>query len=156
MAEEAAFKISLYAKSDVGAVRPGNEDNFLVLNLSTADTWKPADHDSNAPNNLTNFNQSHYGSVVAVTDGMGGGGGVGGRGGQELGGGMRARSHAGAAGEPRVFQAAVSRATPVVDRACEPLHLPNEYEALGILGDGGDVYRYWALGDNGILRTGRR
>jgi protein phosphatase len=72
MAEEAAFKISLYAKSDVGAVRPGNEDNFLVLNLSTADTWKPADHDSNAPNNLTNFNQSHYGSVVAVTDGMGG------------------------------------------------------------------------------------
>src|ERR1041384_5788555 len=84
MAEEAAFKISLYAKSDVGAVRPGNEDNFLVLNLSTADTWKPADHDSNAPNNLTNFNQSHYGSVVAVTDGMGGGG-AGGGGGRERG-----------------------------------------------------------------------
>jgi protein phosphatase len=72
MAEEGAFKISLYAKSDVGAVRPGNEDNFLVLNLSTADTWKPADEHTHAPQNLTTFNQSHYGSVVAVTDGMGG------------------------------------------------------------------------------------
>src|ERR1041385_5505342 len=72
MPEEGGFKISLYAKIDVGAVRPGNEDNFLVLNLSTADTWKPADGDHRVPHNLTSFNQSHYGSVVAVTDGMGG------------------------------------------------------------------------------------
>ena len=72
MAEEGAYKIALYASSDVGAVRPGNEDNFLVLNLSTADTWKPSEGGSSPPGNLTNFNQSHYGSVIAVTDGMGG------------------------------------------------------------------------------------
>lgn len=72
MAEEIAFKISVYAKSDVGVVRPGNEDNFLVLNLSTADTWKPEEAGENPPASLTNFNQSHYGSLIAVTDGMGG------------------------------------------------------------------------------------
>lgn len=72
MAEEIAFKISVYAKSDVGAVRSGNEDNFLVLNLSTADTWKPAAADDDPPVNLTSFSQSHYGSLIAVTDGMGG------------------------------------------------------------------------------------
>jgi len=72
MAEEIAFKISVYAKSDVGVVRSGNEDNFLVLNLSTADTWKPSSTNEEAPLNLTTFNQSHYGSIIAVTDGMGG------------------------------------------------------------------------------------
>ncbi len=72
MAEEIAFKISVYAKSDVGVVRSGNEDNFLVLNLSTADTWKPDDSDENPPLSLTTFTQSHYGSLLAVTDGMGG------------------------------------------------------------------------------------
>ena len=71
MVEEIAFKISVYAKSDVGVVRSGNEDNFLVLNLSTADTWKPEDPD-NPPASLTSFSQSHYGSLIAVTDGMGG------------------------------------------------------------------------------------
>lgn len=72
MAEEIAFKISVYAKSDVGVVRSGNEDNFLVLNLSTADTWKPGGSDENPPLSLTTFSQSHYGSLIAVTDGMGG------------------------------------------------------------------------------------
>jgi PPM family protein phosphatase len=72
MAEEIAFKISVYAKSDVGVVRSGNEDNFLVLNLSTADTWKPSGKREDPPLNLTTFNQSHYGSLIAVTDGMGG------------------------------------------------------------------------------------
>jgi len=72
MVEEIAFKISVYAKSDVGVVRSGNEDNFLVLNLSTADTWKPESPADNPPVSLTSFSQSHYGSLIAVTDGMGG------------------------------------------------------------------------------------
>jgi PPM family protein phosphatase len=75
MVEDVAFKISLYAKSDVGVVRPGNEDHFLVLNLSTAETWKPGSpgsEDDGASENLISFNQSHYGSLAAVTDGMGG------------------------------------------------------------------------------------
>ena len=53
-------------------VRPGNEDSFLVLNLSTADTWTPYKISEDPPDNLTLFNQSHSGSVLAVTDGMGG------------------------------------------------------------------------------------
>lgn len=53
-------------------VRPGNEDSFLVLNLSTADTWTPYKATDDPPENLTLFNQSHYGSLLAVTDGMGG------------------------------------------------------------------------------------
>ena len=72
MPEETAFKLSVYAKSDVGSVRQGNEDNFLVLNLSTAGTWKPGVEEVNPPDSLTSFTQSHYGSLVAVTDGMGG------------------------------------------------------------------------------------
>lgn len=72
MPEESAFNIAVYAKSDVGVVRPGNEDNFLVLNLSTADTWTPETIQGEPPPFLTTFNQSHYGSVLAVTDGMGG------------------------------------------------------------------------------------
>jgi protein phosphatase len=72
MSADVAFKISLYAKSDVGVVRPGNEDHFLVLNLSTAETWKPGTEGGSAHESLTSFNQSHYGSLAAVTDGMGG------------------------------------------------------------------------------------
>lgn len=72
MTDEAAFNIAVFAKSDVGVVRSGNEDNFLVLNLSTADTWKPDSFEGDPVEHLTTFGQSHYGSLVAVTDGMGG------------------------------------------------------------------------------------
>lgn len=72
MSDEIAFKISVYATTNVGMVRTGNEDNFFVLNLSTAETWKPDSHGGDAPERLTSFNQSHYGSLIAVTDGMGG------------------------------------------------------------------------------------
>lgn len=72
MSEEIAFNIAVYAKTDVGMVRPGNEDNFLVLNLSTADTWTPERTDGDPPASLTTFTQGYYGSLIAVTDGMGG------------------------------------------------------------------------------------
>ncbi|HSF22878.1 MAG TPA: hypothetical protein VLE20_01530, partial [Blastocatellia bacterium] len=72
MAEEIGFNIEVYAKTDVGSVRPGNEDNFVVLNLSTADTWKPGSNKGEPGRNLTSFTQSHYGALIAVTDGMGG------------------------------------------------------------------------------------
>lgn len=72
MAGEVGFKIAVYAKTDVGRVRPGNEDNFLVVNLSTADTWTPDVVDGEPADCLTTFNQSHYGQILAVSDGMGG------------------------------------------------------------------------------------
>src|ERR1043165_719564 len=63
--------VELYAKSDVGRVRRGNEDNFLVLDLSTEQTWTGADGNS-APENLTHFNLGNKGLVLVVSDGMGG------------------------------------------------------------------------------------
>jgi PPM family protein phosphatase len=66
------FNIAVYAISDVGMVRTGNEDNFLVLNLSTADTWTPNDSGEDPDLKLTTFSQSSFGTVLAVTDGMGG------------------------------------------------------------------------------------
>src|SRR5215216_1100209 len=63
--------VELYAKSDVGRVRRGNEDNFLVLDLSTAQTWTGADGTA-PPENLTRINLGDKGLVLVVSDGMGG------------------------------------------------------------------------------------
>src|SRR5919206_533836 len=63
--------VELYAKSDVGRVRRGNEDNFLVLDLSTAQTWTGVDG-APAPENLTHFDLGDKGLVLVVSDGMGG------------------------------------------------------------------------------------
>ena len=64
--------VELYAKSDVGRVRRGNEDNFLVLDLSTEQTWTGG-ADGNPPaENLIRFNLGDKGLVLVVSDGMGG------------------------------------------------------------------------------------
>jgi protein phosphatase len=63
--------VELYAKSDVGRVRRGNEDNFLVLDLTTEKTWTGADGAS-PPNSLTRFDLVSKGLVLVVSDGMGG------------------------------------------------------------------------------------
>src|SRR5262247_2414495 len=63
--------VELYAKSDVGRVRRGNEDNFLVLDLSTEQTWTGADG-TPPPANLTRFDVGNKGVVLVVSDGMGG------------------------------------------------------------------------------------
>src|ERR1700741_909799 len=66
------LEINVYARTDVGMVRAGNEDTFLVLNLNTADCWTPVSVDGEPPENLTQFPQGHYGTLLAVSDGMGG------------------------------------------------------------------------------------
>lgn len=63
--------VELYAKSDVGRVRRGNEDNFLVLDLSSEQTWTGADG-ATPPEKLTRFNLGEKGLVLVVSDGMGG------------------------------------------------------------------------------------
>jgi protein phosphatase len=52
-------------------VRRGNEDNFLVLDLSTEQTWSGADG-STPPEKLTQFTLGQKGLVLVVSDGMGG------------------------------------------------------------------------------------
>ena len=63
--------VELYAKSDVGRVRRGNEDNFLVLNLSNEQTWTGSDGAA-TPQDLTRFDLGEKGLVLVVSDGMGG------------------------------------------------------------------------------------
>ena len=63
--------VELYAKSDVGRVRRGNEDNFLVLDLSTEQTWTGADG-TTPPEKLTRLTLGERGLVLVVSDGMGG------------------------------------------------------------------------------------
>jgi PPM family protein phosphatase len=63
--------VELYAKTDVGRVRRGNEDNFLVLDLSTEQTWTGTDGAS-PPEKITRFDLGDRGLVLVVSDGMGG------------------------------------------------------------------------------------
>lgn len=63
--------IELYAKSHIGMVRQGNEDNFLLLDLSTKSSWTCTDGDE-APPEFTEIQVGNDGIVIAVSDGMGG------------------------------------------------------------------------------------
>jgi len=63
--------VELHAKSDVGRVRRGNEDNFLVLELSKQQTWTGTDGAA-APTDLNSFELGDKGLVLVVSDGMGG------------------------------------------------------------------------------------
>src|SRR5512141_2497485 len=65
------MKVELHAKSDVGRVRRGNEDNFLVLELSRETTWTGSDGNA-APKELSEFELGEKGLVLVVSDGMGG------------------------------------------------------------------------------------
>jgi protein phosphatase len=63
--------VELHAKSDVGRVRRGNEDNFLVLELSKQQTWTGTDG-NDVPEDLGSFELGQKGLVLVVSDGMGG------------------------------------------------------------------------------------
>jgi PPM family protein phosphatase len=63
--------VELFAKTHVGRVRSGNEDNFLVLNLSTSKAWTGSDGDT-PPEELRRFEVGDKGLVLVVSDGMGG------------------------------------------------------------------------------------
>lgn len=63
--------VELHAKSDVGRVRRGNEDNFLVLDLSNQRTWTGSDK-TEAPKEFARFELGPKGVVLVVSDGMGG------------------------------------------------------------------------------------
>jgi PPM family protein phosphatase len=69
MAELPSINLALYAQTDVGMVRSGNEDNFLILDLSTGRSWTASEEE---PPELLTYAQGYYGSLMAVSDGMGG------------------------------------------------------------------------------------
>lgn len=69
MAELPTITLALYAQTDVGMVRSGNEDNFLILDLSSGNSWTASDEE---PQELLTYSQGYYGSLIAVSDGMGG------------------------------------------------------------------------------------
>jgi PPM family protein phosphatase len=69
MAELPTINLALYAQTDVGMVRNGNEDNFLILDLSTGKSWTASEQE---PKELLTYTQGYYGSLLAVSDGMGG------------------------------------------------------------------------------------
>ncbi len=70
MAELPTINLALYAQTDVGMVRSGNEDNFLILDLSTGRSWTASEEEE--PQDLLTYAQGYYGSLLAVSDGMGG------------------------------------------------------------------------------------
>jgi serine/threonine protein phosphatase PrpC len=65
------MRVELHAKSDVGRVRRGNEDNFLLLDLAGARTWSGSDGSEN-PEDMRQFTIGQQGLVLVVSDGMGG------------------------------------------------------------------------------------
>lgn len=65
------MNVDLHAKSDVGRVRRGNEDNFLLLDLSTGKSWTCTDG-GELPVELRQFDIGGKGLILVVSDGMGG------------------------------------------------------------------------------------
>jgi protein phosphatase len=65
------MNVELHAKSDVGRVRRGNEDNFLLLDLTTSKTWTGSDG-AELPEELRRFELGDKGLILVVSDGMGG------------------------------------------------------------------------------------
>src|ERR1700755_619116 len=63
--------VELNANTNVGRVRSGNEDNYLVLDLSTQRAWTGTDGDA-PPTEMLRFEVGERGVVLVVSDGMGG------------------------------------------------------------------------------------
>ncbi|HEX8458910.1 MAG TPA: PP2C family serine/threonine-protein phosphatase [Pyrinomonadaceae bacterium] len=64
--------VELYAQTDVGRVRQGNEDNFLVLDLASGESWSGSDEAREPPEKIRRFEVGSEGLVLIVSDGMGG------------------------------------------------------------------------------------
>ncbi len=63
--------VELHAETDIGRVRRGNEDNFLVLDLSIKQAWTGLDN-TQPPAALRRLELTPEGVVLVVSDGMGG------------------------------------------------------------------------------------
>jgi protein phosphatase len=66
------FIVEIHATSHVGRVRKGNEDNYLLLNVSEGKRWTGSQDDTEFIIESQKFEIDDNGVVMAVSDGMGG------------------------------------------------------------------------------------
>lgn len=66
------FTVETHAASHIGRVRKGNEDNYLLLNISDAKAWTSSQEDGEFVVESQKFDINANGVVMAVSDGMGG------------------------------------------------------------------------------------
>ncbi len=64
--------LQIHATSHIGRVRRGNEDNYLMLNISRSKAWTSAQADGEFVIESQKFEIDDNGIVLAVSDGMGG------------------------------------------------------------------------------------
>lgn len=64
--------VEIHATSHIGRVRKGNEDNYLVLNISREKAWTGSQDDGEFVIESQTFEIDRSGVVMAVSDGMGG------------------------------------------------------------------------------------
>jgi protein phosphatase len=64
--------VETHATSHIGRVRKGNEDNYLLLNISEAKTWMSSQEPDEFVIESQKFEIDENGIVLAVSDGMGG------------------------------------------------------------------------------------
>ena len=66
------FTVETHAASHIGRVRKGNEDNYLLLNISGEKAWTSSQEDGEFVIETQSFQIDDNGVVMAVSDGMGG------------------------------------------------------------------------------------
>src|SRR5689334_5539822 len=66
------FSVEIHATSHIGRVRKGNEDNYLLLDISDAKAWTGSQEDGEFVIESQRFDIDDSGVVMAVSDGMGG------------------------------------------------------------------------------------
>ena len=64
--------VEIHATSHVGRVRRGNEDNYLLLNITSSRSWTSEQADGEFVIESQKFDVDANGIVLAVSDGMGG------------------------------------------------------------------------------------
>ena len=64
--------VEIHATSHIGRVRRGNEDNYLILNISRSRAWTSAQEAGEFVIESQTFDVDDSGVVMAVSDGMGG------------------------------------------------------------------------------------
>jgi serine/threonine protein phosphatase PrpC len=64
--------VEIHATSHVGRVRRGNEDNYLLLNISKSKVWTSSQDNGEFVIESQSFDVDENGIVLAVSDGMGG------------------------------------------------------------------------------------